>query len=445
MPLSPTPDKIADIQKTILGLSRADACQVWMEGSRWRNIRFASSGGGSNGDNIERRIYITSTIGKRSGRASTTDFSANALYETLKKSEAAAQFANENPETLPPLGPQTFLPTRAFIPTTDALNQDQIAALIQPALNQARRAGVTYAGFVHVWSGWRAFATSNGLQTFDRTTKIGMTMTTRNAADTWSGWGGAYENDVANFNAADLAARAIEKAKATPDPIALDPGKYVVLLEPAVTATLISGLMYAFGARPADEGRSFLSRPGGGNRLGDMVFDPRVTIQSDPASTAAPEWSLSNDGLPNGPVSWIEKGAVKTLVRDRYWAERTALPPVPRAGSYYMTGGQDSVSDMIKDVKRGILVTRLWYVRSVDPKTLLTTGLTRDGTFLIENGAITRPIQNFRFNESPLSALNNLLAIGPSVRAPLAESYETISAPPLLVKDFNFTSISPGI
>jgi predicted Zn-dependent protease len=142
---------------------------------------------------------------------------------------------------------------------------------------------------------------------------------------------------------------------------------------------------------------------------------------------------------------WIENGVLKELAYSRFWAQKQSKQPTPNAGSIKMLGGTTSTEEMIRTTPRGILVTRLWYLRQVDPRTILFTGLTRDGTFLIENGKITKALKNFRFNESPLFMLNNLEAIGPSVRIAGAESGGSIVMPTIKVKDFNFTSLSDAV
>ncbi len=170
-----------------------------------------------------------------------------------------------------------------------------------------------------------------------------------------------------------------------------------------------------------------------------------MTIGSDPADALAPGVAFGEDGLPNRPVAWIENGVVRTLMRDRYWAYKTGMDPVPEPQFYSMRGTDATPADMAREVKHGILVTRIWYVRRVNVRTLQLTGLTRDGTFLIENGVVTRPIVNFRFNESPLALLKGILAIGRPERARRAEGSGSFAVPPLLVKDFTFSSVSAAV
>ena len=435
-----------ELGRRVLALSRAEGCAVSLEGHASGNFRFASRGGATNGTSRGARVAVTSSFGQRHGRATSNRFDAAALRDVVARSEAAAREAPENVEAMPPLGPQNYGASAGYFETTAALQGEGLASLLEPAVASAKRAGLDLAAFVHAGRWWRACATSAGAAGYDRVTGVQFTSSARNARGTWSGWAGSHQNDAGRLDVAAIATSAIDKAAAGPDPVALEPGRYVVLLEPPVVGQMVAQLLWHFGARPADEGRSFLARKGGGTRLGERLFDERIDIRSDPADPVAPGFALSAEGLPNRPVAWVEGGVVRNLVWSRYWAKKNGVEPISLPGCFFMRGGTDSLPDMIRGVERGVLVTRLWYVRMVDPRPLVVTGLTRDGTFLIENGAVTRPIANFRFNDSPIAMLNNVLAIGPSRRTYFAESGGiAISVPPLLVKDFNFSSIAPGI
>jgi len=216
-------------------------------------------------------------------------------------------------------------------------------------------------------------------------------------------------------------------------------------MEPAATAGLISFMMFGFDARQADEGRSFLSKKGGGNKLGEKLFDERVTIYADPwdANSAVLPWD--NDGLVREKTPIITKGKVDYLQYSRYWAQKQGKKAVGQPGNLIMVGGDKSTMDLVKSTKKGVLVTRTWYIRMVDPQTVLLTGLTRDGTFYIENGEIKYPIKNFRFNESPAIMLNNIEEIGKPVRVGDDESPFVMMIPPLKIRDFTFSSLSDAV
>ena len=438
-------DDADELAHRVLAMSRAQGCAVWLAGDEQRNMRIASRGGATNGASGGANLTVTSQFGQRQGQASANGFDEATLRDTVASSEASARSVPDNVEVMPPLGRQNYPASAAYFDATAGLTADGLADLIEPAARAAGQSGVDIAAFAQSFQSWRTFATSAGALTYDRGTSVGLAVTSRNKRGTWSGWAGTDQHDVARVDAAEIAKRSVAKALAEPDPVALDPGKYVVLLEPPVVGQMVETVMEHFGARQADEGRSFLARKGGGNKLGERLFDERVTIMSDPADPAVPGFALSRDGLANAPIAWIEGGVVKNLVRGRYWAHKTGLAAIPRPGFYAMQGGSEQTADMIRDVERGVLVTRLWYVRMVDPRSLLITGLTRDGTFLIENGAVTRPVANFRFNESPVAVLNNILAIGRPERAKVAEISTSLFVPPLLVKDFTFSSISRAV
>jgi predicted Zn-dependent protease len=221
-----------------------------------------------------------------------------------------------------------------------------------------------------------------------------------------------------------------------------------VVLEPTAVANLVQLMVGAMDARQADEGRSFFSRAGGNNKLGEKVVDPRVTIVSDPASPEAPASSFTNAGFPNRRMVWIENGTVANLGYSRFWAQKQGKTPTGFTDGFRMAGGASSVEEMIRSTERGLLVTRLWYIRSVDPRTILFTGLTRDGTFLIENGAITSAVKNLRWNESPVFMLNNLEMMGPPVRVSAGESGDVgspVLVPAVKARDFTFTSLSDAV
>jgi predicted Zn-dependent protease len=203
--------------------------------------------------------------------------------------------------------------------------------------------------------------------------------------------------------------------------------------------------MRFFDAREADEGRSFLSKRGGGNRLGEQVFDPRVSIHTDPWDATAPVMPWDSEGRPRAKMALVDKGKVTQLNYSRFWAKRAGARDVGRPGNTLMAGGDKSTADLVKSTKRGILVTRTWYIRMVDPQTVLLTGLTRDGTFYVEDGAIRHPVKNFRFNESPVIMLNNVEELGRPVRLEGFGPNALLMIPPLKLRDFTFTSLSDAV
>jgi predicted Zn-dependent protease len=217
---------------------------------------------------------------------------------------------------------------------------------------------------------------------------------------------------------------------------------YTAVLEPQAVNDLIPLLSGALNARNADEGRSPFSKPGGGTRVGEKVADERVTLYSDPMDPALLGQPFDNQGLPLRRMVWIEKGILRNLSYSRFWAQKQGKEPTgaPQAGGLALTGGTKSTEELIAGCARGVLVTHFFYIRALDPRTVLQTGLTRDGAFLIEQGKITRALKNFRWNESPLLMLNRLEDIGRS--EPTAAGR---LMPALRVRDFNFTSLSDAV
>lgn len=441
------PDEVKAIAAKIISRSSAEACTVSVRGGNTRNFRFSRNDATTNGAVSAVGVSIESSFGKRLGSATVNSLDDAALEHARARSEEIARLSPENPEFMPPPGPQTYEPEGArFDPATAYVQAAGLAHAAKAAIAEGRGRQVDIAGYIEAECGFRALANSAGLFAYDRGTSAELTVTARNRLRSWSGWAGASQNRFLALDAVELGRCAVQKALAEGEPADLDPGTYTVILEPAAVADLVLQLVRSMGARSADEGRSFLAKPGGGTKLGEQLLSEAVTITSDPADSQAPDTLYGEDGLPKRRTVWFERGAAKNTSCSRYWAQKTGRNPLPQPSNFFMDGGAVSVEDMIREVKRGILVTRLWYVNTVDPRTLLSTGMTRDGNFLIENGKITRPALNLRFNESPVSALNKIGAIGPARRAIGSNSYgAAISVPPLLISGFTFSSRSSGI
>ncbi len=441
-----SPEEVKTLTDRILQRSRADHCVVSIAGQDSSNVRFAVNNATTNASVSSLSITIESSFGQRSGSATVASLDDVDLAGAQARSEEIARLAPPNPEFLPPLGPQTY-ETRsdAFDEPTARAKVSDLAAQAKTVIDQARSRNVNAAGYGVLGASFTSLATSAGLFAYDRDTQARLTLTGRNRAQTWSGWSGGSEVRLASLDASRLGKRAIDKADHDAAPFDLDPGKYTVILEPAAVADFVVLLLASMDARSADEGRSFLTKKGGGTKLGERMVDERVSITSDPRDPVEPVGAFGDDGVPQRRTAWIENGTVKNLYYSRFWAQKMGREPLPNPSGAVMTGGSTSIDQMIAETKRGVLVTRLWYIREVDPQTLLLTGLTRDGNFLIENGKIAGPARNFRFNESPVAILNNILAMGPAERAVGGETETPIVVPPLLVKDFTFSSKANGI
>jgi predicted Zn-dependent protease len=206
-------------------------------------------------------------------------------------------------------------------------------------------------------------------------------------------------------------------------------------------AELLAILTSALNARSADEGRSFFSKPGGGSRVGDKLWPDHVTMQADPGDVALSILPWSQEWLPLQAATWVERGVLTRLACSRYWAKQKGRAPVPEPAGLRLVGGNASAEELIKGVKRGVLITRFWYVNSLDPSTLLSTGLTRDGTFLIENGELVAAVNNFRFNESP----HVMLERSDAMTAPVVAPDGSMRVPTLRSHEFNLSSVSEAV
>ncbi len=439
-----TKEEAKKIIDKVLSYSKADELNVNLSGGRTGNIRYARNSVSTSGESVNLSLGVTAVFGKKSGTATINEFDDTSLEKTVRRAEEIARLAPENPEYMPMLGPQTYLQTDPYAESTAKINPDFRAQATFDSLDPCRKKNLTAAGYMEDRTGFNAIGNTKGLSAYNRETSVEFSVTVRTADGLGSGYATSDVTDVSKLSTKNSTEVAMQKALASASARALEPGKYTVILEPAalvsnVDASLMVALVRSMDARSADEGRSFLSKKGGGTRLGEKLFDERVTIYSDPTNLEVPNGAFIGDGRPQEKVTWIEKGVVKNMPYSRYWADKKGVKATPPGGNFIMEGGTQSLADMIKSTEKGILVTRLWYIRPVDPQTLLYTGLTRDGTFYIENGQIKFPVKNFRFNESPVIMLNNLEAMGKPVRM------GGNLIPPLKIRDFTFTSLSDAV
>jgi predicted Zn-dependent protease len=440
------------LSERVLGLSKAEGCQVNISASANGNTRYARNDVTTSGDSDDATVTVTSRFGKRAASVGTNVLDDAGLARAVETSERLARLAPENPELMTLLPAQVYTDVPAFSDGTAALDAVRRADAVRTATTTSNRSGLMAAGLVHRVAGASAVANSAGLFGYHAATTAVHTMTVRTPDGKGSGWAGTAHNDWARAtSSAVLATRAVRKANGTRDPAVLQPGKYTVVLEPTAAGNLLSLLAFSLNARAADEGRSFFSKRGGGNRLGEKVVDERVRLLSDPMDADLLTSPFTGEGLPVGRTVWIENGVLKNLAYDRFWAEKQGVKPTPIAGGFRLEsdGAVATLEELIKGVERGLLVTRFWYIRAVDQRTLLYTGITRDGVFLIENGEVSNAVRNFRFNESPITMLNNLVAVGRPERVSSSESGDVggpaVVVPPLVVRDFSFTSVSEAV
>ena len=441
-----TRDQAEQIIEKVKKLSKADEVIVNVGGGYQADVRFAANQMSTAGGVWNSNIAITSVFGLKHATAVSNDLSDESLKAVVEQSEVLTKLSPDDPEWLPGLGPQQYMPVERYFDSTANLTPEDRARAALTALKPARDAGdLQAAGFIVVNAGSNALGNSKGLFAYSRSTNANYTLTVRTADGTGSGWAGAVDNDWKKIDFAKVSQTAIDKARLSRNPVAIEPGRYTVILEPQAVGDLVQLMGGSLAARQADEGRSAFTKQGGGNKIGEKIVDERVTIFSDPQDPQLLAQPFDGQGFPSKRMVWVDKGVLKQLAYSRFWAQKQGKEPTPGAGSIKMVGGTTSMDDMIKSTARGILVTRLWYLRPVDPRTILFTGLTRDGTFLIENGKISKSIKNFRFNESPLFLLNNIEALGQSVRIAGTEGGGAIVMPPIKAKDFNFTSLSDAV
>ena len=432
------------VERTVK-LSTADAVRVSVQSSRETNLRFADNQLSTSGVTTNTTIRIQSVFGKRKASVVTNDRSDEGLRRAVQQSEAIARLAPEDPEYLGELGAQTYAAVDAWSERTAGLTAEDRAKAALTALAPARAGNeLTVAGFLICNAAASAIGTNAGLFAYHRGTTANYTLTARTTDGTGSGWVGAEDTDWDRIDFAGVATRAIEKARASRNPVAIEPGRYTVIFEPEATANLVGLMANAFQARAADEGRSAFAKAGG-TKLGERIVDPRVTLLSDPRDPLILSSPFDGEGLPLDRQVWVQDGVLNQLAYSRYWANRQGKTPTGGSGGLRMADGPESLASLIAGTTRGILVTRLWYLRPLDQRTLMYTGLTRDGTFLVENGKIARSIKNFRFNDSPLFMLNNLEGIGKAVRTAGGEGGPGVAMPPIRVRDFNFTSLSDAV
>ena len=429
----------------VIALSKADECTATLSGGVTGNIRFALNNVSTSGIVSNAELGVQVAFGKRVGIATINEFDDESLARVVRRAEELARLAPENDEFMPAIGKQAYVPSPTFDDSIAAITPEYRAKVAAASIEPCKGDGLIAAGFLSDNAGFFASANSNGNFAYQRSTGLDYTCTVRTEDGTGSGWVARNAGRTADFSAEREIQTAIAKAKGSRGAKALEPGKYTVILEPAASAGLISFMMNGFDARQADEGRSFLTKKGGGNKLGEQVFDPRVTLTSDPWNPDVPVMPWDDEGLPREKMTIIDKGKVNYLEYSRYWAKLKGKEAKGSPGNLIMAGGDKSTMDLVRSTAKGILVTRTWYIRMVDPQTVLLTGLTRDGTFYIENGEIKYPIKNFRFNESPVIMLNNIEELGKPIRLGDDESPFLMMIPPMKIRDFTFTSLSDAV
>lgn len=430
-----------------LKASRADSCVAALSGHQGGHLRFALGEPSTAGETSGVRLSVRCSFGRRTGAYTTNQTDPGSIEAAVRSAEALARLAPEDPEFLPPPGPQRYLTPEAWAPSTAEADAERRAALVAGFVGPSRAREFTAAGLCEAGSFFTTVATSAGLFAWHRGTSASLSGTVRTPDGRGSGWASAVSTRIEEVEPAALGAIATKKAADSAASSSLPPGRYTVVLEPAAVADLLAFVIPVLDARRTAEGRGPFSRPDGGSATGEKVAAEGVTLQSDPSAAPAPSTPFDAEGFPATRTTWVEDGILRALSTTRYWAAKSGLPHRPAPTNFLMRGGPASLEAMIKATDRGLLVTRFWYIRLVNPQSLLLTGLTRDGLFLIEKGSVAGAVRNFRFNESPLGLLSRADMLGATRRfgAGTDRGGVVMEAPALRSHDFNFTSSSDAV
>jgi predicted Zn-dependent protease len=456
-----TQDEAQKLTKKVLGMSSFPECQVTITSQEQAYTRFANNGITTASFSLRHNLSIVATRDARTGSYATNDLDDDSLRAAVKKAEELAALTPPNSERLSPVGPQQFPKTFDFDERTANARSPEMIPHVKTIIDAAMKEKLVAAGLVERSHRITAIANNTGVFGFHNSSDSQLTTTIRMSDGSSSGWAGQPSMKLSDIDSSHLASAAIEKCRRWKNPQKLAPGNYTVVLESTACGDLVRLMIGGFNARATEEGRTFLSKRGGGTLVGEKVFPESVTLRSDPFDPRQPSSPWSGDWLPAQALTFVEKGVVTNLGYDRYWAEKTGKQPngggggggrggggggggFGGAGSLIMEGTDTPIEKLIASVERGLLVTHFWYIRGVNQQTLQNTGLTRDGLFLIENGKITTPIMNFRFNESPVRLLKNTKMVGQTARVRGLEGGMMV-APAIVASDFPLTSISDAI
>jgi predicted Zn-dependent protease len=457
--------RLTDKVLTMATAAGAEAVDVQFEGGERSGTRWANSTITTNLVQFDQQLSINVRLGQKQGNALTREFDDESLKAAIDEARDAAQKARENPNLAAlPKGSQEYLPVDAVLPKTAEFGPGERAAWVKQSVDICEKKGVLGAGYIPKAYLTSAFANSEGLFGYYQYAETGFILTCRMATGSGSGWSGITgAKDLAQVNVAELTEVAANKALKSQKPRAIEPGRYTTILEPRPAARFLSTMTGALSAGVGGVGgfgggggfnfggigRPFINADGT-PKTGQKLFSDSFTLKSDVGNPILRQTPLMADGSAARPVTWIEKGVLKNVYYDGATArrQRVAASSATPLMSLVIEGTDQSIEDMIRTTRRGLLVTFFWYIRPVDTLTLLQTGMTRDGLFLIENGEIAGPVQNFRWNMSPLVGFANISAIGKAVPIHTGEAYDgpgTALVPPIRIEDFYMTSVSPAV
>ncbi|CAN5150742.1 TldD/PmbA family protein [soil metagenome] len=434
------------IVDTILGIARGEATTVDLSSRQGGNTRFARNGVTTAGEVADLSVSVTAAFGTRRGTAVTNGIDDEALAEVTRRAEEAARLAPEDDEYVPPLENASYPSLQAFFESTAVFCAAARADAAAAAIRESTARDAAIAGFVENYAQGLATANSTGLFAYHPATWLEYTNTVRTPDGKGSGWAGVRLHDAEALDAASRARIAAEKAVASAQARSLEPGDYPVIFEPAAVAVMAGALVGQMDARRAMEGRSYLAARQGATKEGERLVAPIVTIETDPTHAVAPGRPWASEQLPARKTVWYREGAVETLQFERYWAQKQGVAPVPTSTNLIMAGGDRALEDLIRGTDRGVLVTRLWYIRMLNPRDSTLTGLTRDGTFWIEGGRIVHAVNNFRWNESPVRFFAHAEALSRPERVPDEDwAISPSLVPAVKASAFHFSSVSQAV
>ncbi|MGV9316194.1 metallopeptidase TldD-related protein [Streptomyces sp. NPDC003691] len=455
-----------EIVERALELSTADNCVVIADEHSSANLRWAANALTTNGVTRGRTLTVIATVdgaeGTASGVVTRSAVTAADLEPLVRAAEAAARSAGPAEDAQPPVpgrGADAAF-TEAPAETSSAVFE-RFAPALGESFARARSGGRELYGFASHELTSTYLGTSTGLRLRHDQPNGTLELNAKSPDRSRSAWAGRATRDFTDVDPAALDEELAGRLAWAERRIELPAGRYETLLPPTAVADLLIYLSWSSAARDAAEGRTVFSKPGGGTRLGEKLAALPLTLRSDPhepglesspfviAHSSGDDASVFDNGLPVGPVDWIRSGTLEHLVTTRHSAGLTGLPVAPGAGNLILDGGGDrSLAEMVAGTERGLLLTCLWYIREVDPATLLLTGLTRDGVYLVENGEVVGEVNNFRFNESPVDLLSRAVEAGRTERTlprEWGDWFTRAAMPALRVPDFNMSSVSPGV
>jgi PmbA protein len=407
--------------------------------------RFANNTIHQNVAEQDRWLSVRVALDHRTARATTNRFHPDSIRGAVEQALALARSAAPNPDLLPLNEPSVMSETKRFDAATASATPQHRGKAVAEAIRIVESAGQTAAGIYSTGQSVEAIFNSRGVAGWHAETMAHFSITAM-AGDS-SGWAKASAVSYASIDPLALARRAAEKARLSCDPEELTPGRYTVILEPAAVLDLVGQMFGDFSATAVADSRSFLT-----DRVGKKLFGDNIQISDDAAHPLQAGVPFDGEGVPRRKLTLVDSGVPRELAYARSSAHRAGVEPTGHGFplpnevgeaplNIVIAGGSTSLDEMIASTERGVLVTRLWYIREVDPYEKIMTGMTRDGTFLIENGRVSRGLRNFRFNQGIIELLNNVEALSPSVRASGEEAFDMV-VPAMKVRSFNFTEVT---